>query len=108
MTEVIFFKSAECSDTLVGFHVYGHSGFADSGEDIVCSAISSAVIMTANTITDIFYARADVSADNDGDVRLMLKEQSEACEKLLQGLKLHLLELEKQYSGFINVKFTEV
>ena len=33
MTEIEFFTRGK--ETLVGFHVYGHSGFAEEGEDIV-------------------------------------------------------------------------
>ena len=105
MTEIEFFTG---SGKTVGFTVHGHSGYADEGEDIVCAAISSAVIMTINTITDIMHIRADVSAE-DGNAALKISSNdAEACQSILLGLKLHLLELEKQYGDFMNVKFTEV
>ena len=41
------------SGTIVGFEILGHSGYAESGKDIVCSAVSSAAYMTENNITDV-------------------------------------------------------
>ena len=37
MTKVVFFKS---KDVFWGFEEQGHAGFAEQGEDIVCSALS--------------------------------------------------------------------
>ena len=37
----------------ISFTVKGHSGSANAGEDIVCAAVSSAVYMAANTVTEI-------------------------------------------------------
>jgi len=105
MTKVEFFTRGE---KLTGFHVHGHSGYACEGEDIVCAAISSAVFMTMNTITDVLNVRAEVSAENGDAALKILSKDAEACQSILQGLKLHLLELEKQYGDFIKIEFTEV
>ena len=35
---------------LTGFHCSGHSGYAESGSDIICSAVSALVINTMNSI----------------------------------------------------------
>ena len=106
MTKIEFFNDS--SEKLTGFHVYGHTGFAYTGEDVVCAAISSAVIMVMNTVTDVMHISADVSAEDGDAVMKISSENAGACQSILQGLKLHLLELEKQYSDFIEVKFTEV
>lgn len=106
MTEVEFFKNG--SGQLVGFNVRGHSGYAEAGEDIVCAAISSAVFMTMNTVTDVIGVNAEVSAEDGNAVLKILSDDAEACKSILQGLRLHLLGLEEQYSEFMKVKFTEV
>ena len=36
-----------------GFRISGHAGYEDSGKDIVCAAVSSAMQLTANGITEI-------------------------------------------------------
>lgn len=105
MTTVTF----NCSgDLICGFTVSGHSGYAEEGSDIVCSAVSSAVIMTANTITEIQHINADVT-ENDGFLKLNLsKEEAKNCEIILNGLKLHLTALSEQYTKYIKVKISEV
>lgn len=106
MTKIEFFTDS--LGELVGFHVHGHSGFAKAGEDIVCAAVSSAVFMTMNTITDVLNVGAEVSAEDGDAVLKILSVDAGACKSILQGLKLHLLDLEEQYGEFIKVKFTEV
>ena len=105
MTTVTF----NCSGNLIcGFTVSGHSGYAEEGSDIVCSAVSSAVIMTANTITEIQHINADVT-ENDGFLRLNLsKHEAEKSSVLLNGLKLHLTALSEEYTKYIKVKISEV
>ena len=105
MTTVTF----NCSGNLIcGFTVSGHSGYAEEGSDIVCAAVSSAVIMTANTITEIQHINADVT-ENDGFLKLNLsKEEAKKCEIILNGLKLHLTALSEQYKKYIKVKNSEV
>lgn len=93
---------------LLGFRIKGHSGYAEQGSDIVCAAVSSAAIMTANTITDIMNLQCEVTAD-DGDMTLRIFQRDAAvCSDILSGFKLHMLQLEEQYSKYINVNYTEV
>ena len=60
MIEVRFFED---NHTLTGFEISGHALFAEHGNDIVCSAVSSAAIMAANTITEVFGEKAEVKAE---------------------------------------------
>ena len=106
MTEFSFYTNK--NGGLLGFHVHGHSGYADEGEDIVCAAISSAVYLVINTVTDVLHIDADVEVDSGDSVLRISSKNAESCRVLLQGLKLHLLNLEEQYSKFIIVKYTEV
>ena len=75
---------------------------AESGYDIVCAAVSSACYMAANTVTEIIGAEADAAA-TDGYMRLDIKSSREKAQDILDGLHLHLTELEKQYPGNIKV-----
>ncbi len=93
---------------LSGFHITGHSGLAESGEDVLCAFVSGAAYMAANTITDVICADARAEAD-DGDMKVTVAERDlEACQIILAGLKLHLTETEKQYPENIRVLMTEV
>lgn len=86
------------SGGVVGFSIEGHSteNAQDDEGRIVCSAVSSAAYMAANTITDIIGdgAAADV---RDGYMRFEVENPSDSTRAVLEGLKLHLIELSKQY-----------
>ena len=105
MITVTFFKSA---DYFKGFKISGHADFNTSGPDIVCAGVSSAAIMTANTITEVLHTDAEVT-DSDGFINLNLSsnEATEASH-LIEGLWLHLSALQKQYKKFIKVIIAEV
>lgn len=89
----------------IGFQVAGHAGYADCGADIVCAGVSSAVMLTVNTITDYICADAEVnvSPNNDGFAQLLLKKPyNELGSLMLKSLFDHLRVLEEQY-GHIKV-----
>ena len=84
-----------------GFLISGHSGFAESGEDIVCASVSSVAYMVANTITEILKVNAEIKV-NDGMMRLIVnKEQRHITKDILLGLKLHLDSLAEDYPKFL-------
>ena len=93
---------------LCGFDVQGHSGSAVSGQDIVCAAVSSAVYMAANTLTDVCGCKADI---HEGDGRLMCTicaADTQKAQEVLTGLHIHLQGLVAQYPKFITIQLTEV
>ena len=94
-------------DAIVGFTLSGHAGAGDHGQDIVCAAVSSAAYMTANTITEILGAAADISVD-DGYMHLLVTEGAEKCGDILSGFRLHLQALQEQYPTRIQLMNTEV
>ena len=90
------------------YEVSGHSDYSEQGSDIICSAVSSAVYMAANTITEVQQIKAEITV-NDGFMSLNLSQQdAKTAEEILNGLLLHLNALAKEYNEFINVKISEV
>ena len=89
---------------LYGFEVSGHSSIDcdDETGKIVCSAVSSACYMAANTITEIIGDKAKITVD-DALMHLSLVTRSEQSVTVLKGLKLHLEELSGQYSNNIKI-----
>ncbi len=87
---------------LTGFEIKGHSGYADMGSDIVCSAVSSAAYMAANTITDIIGLDAEIDLNDDGFFKFIISPVNEA-HTTLRGLKLHLETLSQDYPENIKV-----
>lgn len=101
MTEFVLYKENE---QLKGFRVSGHS--TESANDqkgkLVCSAVSSAVIMTANAITDILKIDSDITV-NGGFLEIILKNPDEKSDLLIKSLNFHIKELAKEYSGTIKI-----
>ena len=93
---------------VLGFEISGHSDFSEQGSDIVCSAVSSAAYMTANTITEVQHLNAEITV-NDGFMKLSLSQQdAKTAEVILNGFLLHINALKEEYKEFIKVKISEV
>lgn len=99
MIKIEFFRGI---NGLCGFEAQGHSMSAESGEDIICAFASSACLMTANTITEVLKLDADAEAE-DGYMRLMILENATKAQDILEGLRLHMTELAKDYPENIKV-----
>ena len=99
------------SGALVGFSVSGHAGAGEYGHDIVCSAVTSAVMLTANTITDFLYADADVK-DNGNQILLVLKNpdsaMSMAAKQVIASFHKHLEIIAEDAKGTIQITIKEV
>lgn len=105
MITVTFFRFANVFNAC---EVSGHSGYCEQGFDIVCAAVSSAVYMAANTITDIQRINAEVT-ESDGFFSLKLSpSDAKKASDIVLGLKLHLTALSEQYKKYIKVKISEV
>jgi hypothetical protein len=92
---------------ITGFECKGHSMAAESGQDIVCAFVSSACFMTANTVTEVIGLNADAAA-TDGYMRLQINESPIKAQDILNGMFLHLNELQKDYPDNIKVIISEV
>ena len=101
MTKFVLYSDKE---HFTGYEVNGHST-ANANDEmgrLVCSAVSSAVIMTANTITDVLNANASVEVA-DGYLKVIISSPSYESDLLIEGLKLHMNELSSQYKGYIKI-----
>lgn len=102
MTRVTFHSSQD--GNIRSVDVLGHAGFAGEGEDIVCAAISSAVMLTHALLYDVRRIPVETIVEDEGaHIRITLPEGQQAGEDALRALKLHLSELEQDYHEFINV-----
>ena len=99
---MIRFKFIRSGKANIGFECAGHAGYAQAGQDIVCAAVSSAALLTANTITDFLNISAKAEA-KDGYMLLMLNEESEQGTKVLDGLEAHIRLLAQEYPRSIKV-----
>ena len=104
MTKCEFFTEG---DRITGFSVSGHSGYAESGSDIVCAAISAVVTMAEATINEVCGAKAKVRVkEEDARVTLTLPascDEEDTVQSVLAGMMLYLCNLRDEYPDYIEV-----
>ena len=94
---------------IIGFDVQDHSGWGESGEDIVCAAITSAVRLVEATVNDVMGLCAAVmvrEADASISLRLpggLANTAESTCQNLLTGLMVYLAQLHDEYPDNIEV-----
>ena len=100
MTTVSFTLEGE---RITGFTVRGHSGYADSGADVVCAAITSAVRLAECAVNDVLGLGAAVKVkEADASISLRLpgglsQSNEETCQTLMAALMVYLAELHEEY-----------
>ncbi len=99
-----FYKDS--GDKLLGFDISGHAMQDEYGKDIACASVSSAVMLTCNTITEAFKSKAKVSVE-ENEIMLKLEDSDESAEKAVLGLLAHMYFLSGEFSGKISVKVIE-
>lgn len=77
--------------------ISGHAGYAESGYDIVCAAVSTALWMAVKGIEEQQLAGV-ASEQDDGFVDCHLTpERESAADAILNSLLITITELAKQY-----------
>ena len=115
MTTVCFYKA---DGFYYGFEEQGHTGFAESGEDILCAALSSMTMLIINAIEVTYDSRVDYSIDDKTtNIRLIAKSalpKYEADERkqyaisgLIQAYFYQLMDLVEEYYDYLDVKEIE-
>ena len=104
MTQIAFQTQGE---RIVGFTSQGHSGYAESGADIVCAAVTTAIRMAECTLNDVLAANAKTKVNEaEASISLTLPkscEDEDAVQAVLTGLMLTLCELRDEYPDYIEV-----
>ncbi len=106
MTTITITKSSD--DEYRAVEVSGHAGFAYSGRDIVCAAVS---VLTINTINSIDQLTSDVIFVTQDEKKGIIsfefeKEPSLEADLLLRSFELGVTSIFEQYGKkFLNIKF---
>ena len=103
MTKVTF---SSRGDMLLSVDLLGHAGYAEEGEDIVCAAISSAVMLTHALLFDVQKLPVDTLIEDEGaHIRITLPQGAGLArgQDALNALRLNLTELEQTYPEFLSV-----
>lgn len=82
MIKITIYKNQE--EEYVGFQCEGHAAYAESGHDIVCSAVSILVINTINAIEKFTYDKfKGESEEEKGFIEFMFHSEPSAEATLL-------------------------
>ena len=115
MTTVIFYKT---DGFYYGFEERGHTGYGESGDDVLCAALSSMTMLLINTIEVSYASNVDYKVDEKTtDIRVIAKSALPKYEKdekkqfavsgLIQAYFFQLMDLVEEYYEFLDVKEIE-
>lgn len=111
MTKVQFFRK---NGVFYGFRETGHTGLAEEGDDILCSALSAMTMLILNTIEISYDTRVDFKID-DKTADILVKctaalPEGGAEEKvryavagLIEGYFYQLSDLVEEYFDYLDV-----
>ena len=115
MTTITFYKTG---GFYYGFEEQGHTGYAESGDDILCSALSAMTMLIINTIEVSYASSVDYTIDEETtDIKLICKSALPKYEKdekkqfaisgLIQAYFFQLMDLVEEYYEYLDVKEIE-
>ena len=115
MTTITFYKTG---GFYYGFEEQGHTGYGESGEDILCSALSSMTMLLINAIEVSYDSVVDYTIDEETtDIRVIAKSALPKYEKderkqyavsgLIQAYFIQLMDLMEEYYEYLDVKEIE-
>ncbi len=111
MTKITFYKSG---GYYYGFEEQGHTGYGESGDDILCSALSAMTMLIINAIEITYQSNVDYDIDEETtDIRLIAKAALPKYEKdekkqfavsgLIQAYFYQLMDLVEEYYDYLDV-----
>ena len=108
MTHITFFKNSE--KEITGFYSVGHAGYAESGSDIICSAISVLTINTINSIEAFTDDKFDVSVNEDEGIVIfkMAMPVSPETSILLKSYELGVNSVAEDNPKYLSISVKEV
>ena len=106
MINVIVIKEKQTIKTI---EATGHSGYAEAGQDIVCSAVSTLMETLANGLTEVVKAQVEIKVDETIphlSVRLIEtdKEKCKDAQVLMKSTLLGIKGVAQEFSKFIKIK----
>ncbi len=115
MTTITFYKTG---GFFYGFEEQGHTGYGESGDDILCAALSSMTMLLINAIEVSYASDVEYTIDEEsGDIKVIAKSALPKFEKdekkqyavsgLIQAYFFQLMDLVEDYYKFLDVKEIE-
>lgn len=115
MTKITFYK---WDNAFYGFKETGHTGYGESGDDVLCAALSAMTMLIINTVEISYASEVDYTIDEkSADITLIahgaLKEYSTeenkryAISGLIQAYYYQLNDMLEDYYDFLDVEVVE-
>ena len=116
MTKIVFFRE---NGHFYGFEEQGHTGFGESGNDILCAALSAMTMLIINTVEVAYASDVDYSIDEEATrvvvrVKSALPEYEEderkryAISGLFMSYFYQLNDLVGEYYDFLEVEVKDI
>ena len=115
MTKIVFYK---WDNVFYGFEEKGHTGYGESGDDVLCAALSAMTMLIINTIEVAYASDVDYSIDEETtDIKVIaraaLKEfEEDECKRfavggLIQAYYDQLNDMLEDYYEYLDVEVAE-
>ena len=112
MTTITFYKTG---GFYYGFEEKGHTGYGESGDDVLCAALSAMTMLIVNTIEVAYASDVEYTVDEGAtNIKVRAKaalpefEEDERKRYAVSGLFCsyfyQLTELEEEYYDFLKVE----
>lgn len=93
------------NDAITTLQAKGHSGYAEAGQDIVCSAVSTIMQTTLNGLLEVTKADVDYEVNQDIPfLRITVKAEDEKAQILMKSAYLALKQIADDYKKYIKIK----
>ena len=115
MTTVVFHRRG---GVFYGFEEQGHTGYGESGEDVLCAALSAMTMLIINTIKVSYASDVDYTIDEKTtDIRLIAhgalpdyeddEKKRYAVSGLIQAYYYQLNDMLEDYYDYLDVDVVE-
>ncbi|MFD1674999.1 ribosomal-processing cysteine protease Prp [Alicyclobacillus fodiniaquatilis] len=101
---MVTFEIAQQQNRVSGFRVTGHAGYAESGSDIVCAAISVLVYNAINSCERFADLALDVQDQGDTLICRLPKHPTDAVRLLINSLFYGVEQVAEQYPEYVRIK----
>ncbi|MBQ2120445.1 MAG: ribosomal-processing cysteine protease Prp [Peptococcaceae bacterium] len=96
-------------NTIEGFQISGHAGYAEHGHDIVCAAASFLAITVVNSLEVQLGCEGIVKGGEDGYLSYRLPEeltekQQETAQVIMRTLETGFQNLKEEYPKYISIQ----
>ena len=115
MTKIVFYK---WDNVFYGFEEKGHTGYGESGDDVLCAALSAMTMLIINTIEVAYASDVEYTIDEETtDIKVIARaalndfEEDEAKRfaigGLIQAYYYQLNDMLEDYYEYLDVEVAE-